>query len=133
MDNLPRQTPFHFAVEFNFAGLAAGADDRYFYHAGQTRAGQLQSWQDLSNADRIGLVDEWRGLDVSLTLSRRGALRAFPIQTVSQSESGFELVHQSTVVLPQWSIEADDHGRWEVSMNLRTNLELALSRLRSAA
>ena len=133
LDNLPRQTPLCFAVEFNFAGLAAGADDRYFYHANQSRAGQLQTWQDLSNADRIGLVDEWRGLDVSLTLSRRGGIRAFPIQTVSQSECGFELVHQSTVVLPQWSIEADDHGRWEVSMNLRANLELALSRLRSAA
>ncbi len=133
LDNLPRHTAFHFAVEFNFAGLAAGAENRYFYHADQPRAGQLQSRQDLSNADRIGLVDEWRGLDVSLSLSRRASLRAFPIQTVSQSECGFELVHQSTVVMPQWPVEADDHGRWEVSLTLRMNAEQALSRLGSAA
>jgi alpha-amylase len=79
------------------------------------------------------LVDEWRGLDVSLSLSRRGHIRAFPIQTVSQSEGGFELVHQSTVVMPQWSVEADERGRWEVTMKLRMDVARALSRLRAAA
>jgi alpha-amylase len=133
LENCPLHNPLHFAVEFNFAGLAAGADDRYFYHAGQARAGQLQTWQDLPNADRIGLVDEWRGLDVSLSLSHRGCIRAFPIQTVSQSEGGFELVHQSTVVLPQWSVEADERGRWEVTMKLRMDTARAMARLRTAA
>ena len=129
LENCPRESPLYFAVEFNFAGLAAGADDRYFYHAGQARAGQLQTWQDLADAERIGLVDEWRGLDVSLSLSRRGCIRAFPIQTVSQSEGGFELVHQSTVVMPQWSVEADENGRWEVTLNLRMDAARALARL----
>jgi alpha-amylase len=133
LENCPRQTPLCFAVELNFAGLAAGADDRYFYHAGQTRAGQTQTRQDLPNADKIGLVDEWRGLDVSLSLSRRGCIRAFPIQTVSQSEGGFELVHQSTVVMPQWQIEADEHGRWEVMLSLKLDVARALSRLPAAA
>ncbi|MHB1425279.1 MAG: alpha-amylase/4-alpha-glucanotransferase domain-containing protein [Gemmataceae bacterium] len=133
LENCPRENPLYFAVEFNFAGLAAGADDRYFYHAGQARAGQLQTWQDLTNAERIGLVDEWRGLDVSLSLSRRGCIRAFPIQTVSQSEGGFELVHQSTVVMPQWPVEADERGRWEVTMNLRLDAARAQARLPAAA
>jgi 4-alpha-glucanotransferase len=133
LDNCPRQNPLYFAIEFNFAGLAAGADDRYFYHAGQARAGQLQSRQDLPSADRIGLIDEWRGLDVSLSLSRRGRIGAFPIQTVSQSECGFELVHQSTVVMPQWSLEADEKGRWEVTLSLKMDVARALSRLRTAA
>ncbi|HEY7311837.1 MAG TPA: alpha-amylase/4-alpha-glucanotransferase domain-containing protein, partial [Gemmataceae bacterium] len=133
LENCPRQTPLCFAVEFNFAGLAAGADDRYFYHAGQARAGQLQTRQDLPDAEHIGLVDEWRGVDVSLSLSRRGCIRAFPIQTVSQSEGGFELVHQSTVVMPQWRVEADERGRWEVTLKLRMDVTRALSRLPAAA
>jgi alpha-amylase len=133
LENCPRQTPLCFAVEFNFAGLAAGAEDRYFYHAGQARAGQLQTRLDLPGAERIGLVDEWRGLDVSLSLSRRGCIRAFPIQTVSQSEGGFELVHQSTVVMPQWSVQPDEMGRWEVTMNLKLDVTRAMSRLRAAA
>ena len=36
----------------------------------------------------------------------------FPIETVSQSEAGFELVHQSVVVQPHWFITADRDGRW---------------------
>jgi alpha-amylase len=133
LENCPREKPLYFAVEFNFAGLAAGADDRYFYHAGQARAGQLQTRKDLADAERIGLVDEWRGLDVSLSLSRRGCIRAFPIQTVSQSEGGFELVHQSTVVMPQWSVEADERGRWETRLHLRMDATRALARVRPAA
>jgi alpha-amylase len=133
LENCPRPNPLCFAVEFNFAGLAAGADDRYFYHAGQARAGQLQTCHDLPNANQIGLIDEWRGLDVSLALSRPGCIAAFPIQTVSQSEGGFELVHQSTVVMPRWTVEADANGRWEVTLSLRMDATRALSRLRAAA
>src|SRR5262249_36137309 len=56
VEDLPPDARLHFAVEFNFAGMAAGADDRYFYHDGRQRAGQLQTLQDLAGVDRIGLV-----------------------------------------------------------------------------
>ncbi|HEV2948825.1 MAG TPA: alpha-amylase/4-alpha-glucanotransferase domain-containing protein [Gemmataceae bacterium] len=131
LENVPKDRALHFAVEFNFAGMAAGADDRYFYHNGQARAGQLQSLQNLSNADGIGLVDEWLGLDVSLALSKPGGIWAFPIQTVSQSEGGFELVHQSTAVLPHWHIQANADGSWEVS--IRMNLDVSRAEKRQPA
>jgi alpha-amylase len=127
LENVAR-TPVRFAVEFNFAGMAAGADDRYFYHDGQRRSGQLQMLQDLRETDRIGLVDEWLGLDVSLTLSKQGAIWAFPVQTVSQSEGGFELVHQSTAVVPHWQVEPNAEGRWEVRLGLRLDVSRALRR-----
>jgi alpha-amylase len=120
VENLPRDRKLHFAVELNFAGMAAGADDRYFYHAGKQRAGQLQTLQNLTNAGGIGLVDEWLGLDASVSLSRKGGIWAFPIQTVSQSEGGFELVHQSTAVMPHWLIEPDAQGRWKVMLTLKS-------------
>lgn len=128
LENLPRERALHFAVEFNFAGMAAGADDRYFYHDGRQRAGQLQTLQDLPDADRIGLVDEWLGLDASLTLSRRGGIWAFPIQTVSQSEGGYELVYQSTAVLPHWTVEPDAQGRWDVHLTLKLDVSRAAAR-----
>ena len=131
LENLPKDRSLHFAVEFNFAGMAAGADNRYFYHDGQPRAGQLQSLQNLSDADRIGLVDEWLGLDASLTLSKSGGIWAFPIQTVSQSEGGFELVHQSTAVLPHWQVQADVNGCWEVALKL--NLDVSRAEKRQSA
>ena len=128
LENLPKDRTVHFAVEFNFAGMAAGADDRYFYHNGQARAGQLQTLQDLRDADHLGLVDEWLGLDASLSLSRPGGFWAFPIQTVSQSEGGFELVHQSTAVLPHWQVQADSNGCWEVTIQLNLDVSRAESR-----
>ena len=133
LDSLPREPKLHFAVEFNFAGMAAGADDRYFYHDGRPQAGQLQILQDLANADCIGLVDEWLGLDVSVGLSRPGGIWAFPIQTVSQSEGGFELVHQSTAVVPHWIVEPDRHGRWEITVEMRLDVSRAEARLLEAA
>src|SRR5262249_51233314 len=49
LENLPHNLPVLFAVELNFAGMAAGADDRYFHYDGRPRAGQLQTLQDLTN------------------------------------------------------------------------------------
>lgn len=133
LENLPRDHRFHFAVELNFAGMAAGAEDRYFYYDGRPRAGQLQTLQDLHDAERLGLVDEWRGLDASVRLSRRGGIWAFPIQSVSQSEGGFELVHQSTAVLPHWHVAADHHGRWEVTLELMLDVSRVERRLKASA
>ena len=39
IEGLPRERAMHFSVEFNFAGLPSGADDRYF-HAGGDLAGR---------------------------------------------------------------------------------------------
>jgi alpha-amylase len=133
LENCLRGSRLHFAVECNFAGMAPHADDRYFYHDGQARAGQLQTRQDLHECEGLGLVDEWLGLDVSLRLSRRGGFWAFPVQTVSQSEGGFELVHQSTAVLPHWLVEPDAQGRWEVTLTMRLDTSRKEARLLAGA
>ncbi len=47
LEGLPTDRPLHFAVEFNFAGLPSGADDRYFrLPSGEVR-GQLGTQLDL--------------------------------------------------------------------------------------
>ena len=58
----------------------------------------------------LGLCDEWLGIDVALKTSRPTDFWTFPIETVSQSEGGFELVHQSTVVQPHWLVDAGAGG-----------------------
>jgi 4-alpha-glucanotransferase len=118
LENLPQNQPLHFAVELNFAGMPAGADDRYFSDAGGNRLGQLGARLDLADAFGLGLTDEWQGIDVGLKMSRKTRFWTFAIETVSQSEGGFELVHQSVVVMPHWIVEADKDGRWSVTMQL---------------
>ena len=56
-------------------------------------------------------------------------LWAFPIETVSQSEGGFELVHQSVAVLPHWHVHGDANGRWSAALQLIADTSLAESRM----
>ncbi|HEY2759690.1 MAG TPA: alpha-amylase/4-alpha-glucanotransferase domain-containing protein, partial [Pirellulales bacterium] len=100
IEGLPRDRTLHFSVEFNFAGLPAGADDRYFYRADHERLGQLGTALNLTDASELNLIDEWLGLDVGLAFNRPTGLWSYPIETVSQSEGGFELVHQAVCVQP---------------------------------
>jgi alpha-amylase len=118
LENLPQDRPLCFAVELNFAGLPAGADDRWFRDLDGRRLGQLGARLDLTDALGLGLVDEWLGINVGLRASRPTHFWTFPVETVSQSEGGFELVHQSTVVQPHWQVTPDREGRWAVSFKL---------------
>ena len=134
LEGLPRDRPFHFAVELNFAGLPAGEDDRYFYQqAGNRRLGHLGSRLDLDDGSELGMVDEWLGIDLQLSVNRPTRLWAFPIETVSQSEGGFELIHQSIVVQPHWLVQGDADGSWSASMNLVVDTSAAENRADSTA
>lgn len=124
---------FHFAVEFNFAGLPSGADDRYFYDKDRHRLGELGTRLDLCDATHLGLVDEWLGIDVQWSANRPSNVWTFPIETVSQSEGGFELVHQSVVVQPHWFVRGDSAGRWSVTMHLTADTRQAEHRMRPAS
>ena len=118
IEGLPPGKRFHFGVETNFAGMPSNADDRFFYDANAERLGHLGSVLDLGSTDYLGLIDQWLGANVQFTFNRPSSIWCFPIETVSQSESGFESVHQSVCVVPHWMIEGDRDGRWSVSMDL---------------
>jgi alpha-amylase len=134
LDALPQNVPLHFGVEFNFAGMAAGASDRYYYDAVGRQMGPLESVQELPATERIGLVDEWLGLDVALEFSQTAGIWTFPIQTISQSEGGFEAVHQSSAVIPHWEFTAPADGKWSVRITLAIDTSAAHARrLREAA
>lgn len=135
LSNLPKDYRMHFAVELNFAGMPGGAENRYFHGDGGfkgQRFGNLSTNLDLSAGTEIGLYDDWLGLDVCLTADRSTDFYAFPIETVSQSEGGFELVHQSVAVQPHWRIIPDASGVWEVEMQLVLDTTTARQRDREA-
>lgn len=133
LEGLPATVPLHFGIEFHFAGLAAGAPDRFFYTDHEDHLGPLESQLDLADVELIGLVDQWLGLDVALGFSQPSGIWTFPIQTVSNSERGFELVHQSTAVVPHWLVEADAQGRWRIEITLSADTSAAEARQHPAA
>ena len=123
IEGLPPGRPFDFGVEFNFAGLPAGADDRFFYDERCERMGHLGTVLNIESTDYIGLIDQWLGANVQWTANRPTGLWCFPVATVSQSEGGFELVHQSVCMIPHWVVQGDANGQWTVSMDLIVTCE----------
>jgi hypothetical protein len=123
LSGLPPDFRQHLAVEFNFAGLPAAAEGRFFTAADGRPLGDLGRRLDLEGCAGLGLVDGWLGIDARLgfAAASNGAAAgvwAFPICSVSQSEGGFELVHQSVVVMPHWIVTPDARGAWRVAITL---------------
>jgi len=98
----------------------------------QETLGQLGSQLSLTNETQLGLVDQWLGIAVRLSANRPMDIWTYPVETVSQSEGGFELVHQSVVVQPHWIITADDTGCWHVKLQLEADTSAAESRQRQS-
>ena len=109
-----------FGSEFNFCLLAGYAKDRYYKIEGVNLGDNaLASRGENEGVLRVNLVDEWKGFVVSLELDRAATLWRFPIETVSQSESGFEKTYQSSVVFPNWKFALNPGEKWRVKIVLR--------------
>jgi alpha-amylase len=122
-----------FGVEFNFAGLPAGLDNRYYHAANGVRLGHLGSRLDLPDTRELAARDEWLGIDVRWESDRATQMWAFPVESVSQSEGGFELVHQSIALIPHWRVRGDARGQWSVAMRVTADTRIAESRAVRAA
>ena len=120
LEGLPVDFQGRFAVEFNFAGIPDGQDDRFFLSAEGKKLGQVGKTLNLESQTQLELVDQWLDVAAGLQFEQPTSVWAFPIQSVSQSEAGFELVHQSVVVQPNWLVRPDENGRWVAVMRLTT-------------
>ncbi len=63
----------------------------------------------------VRVVDAWSGLAARLTPRSAGYALALPVQTISQSEAGYERVAQQVALLSHWSLGRDREGagaRW---------------------
>ncbi len=116
LEELPVGVPIRFAVEINLAGMAGHADDRYYSDVDGERLGLLDARLDLHESTGITLTDEWLDLGIDLTWSVPGGLWCFPIETVSLNVNSYEAVYQSSAVIPNWIISADESRRWEVAI-----------------
>ena len=106
-----------FAPEFNLSMLAGNAHDRFYYDSRRDSLGPLISEGESNDEKIFGIKDLYQKIDIAFNLTRPAQLWYFPIQTVSQSEGGFELVYQSSVILPRWSIKLSPQEKWSVRIS----------------
>ncbi|HER43854.1 MAG TPA: DUF1926 domain-containing protein, partial [Candidatus Eisenbacteria bacterium] len=109
-----------FAVESVFSLLAGDAPDRYFRFPGRDLDDpRLASTGEERNVDAFSLVDEWLGIEIGIELEPPALVWRFPIETVSNSESGFERVYQGSAVTAVWplAVEAGGEARFSVRLS----------------
>jgi len=109
-----------FGMEWNFAMLAGQADDRYYFCDSDENAGPLIAELHRPDVQRFGLVDEWQRIRVLFEFSDSVSLYTFPVETVSQSESAYEKVYQSSVLYPviPLNLKHGEHKTFSYTINI---------------
>lgn len=114
-----------FGVEFNMSFLAGDAPDRYYEIPGHVlKSRRLASEGELNNVSGVRVVDEWMGYFMDMRFKGTATLWRFPVETVSQSEAGFERVYQCSSIMPLWKLSLKPGGTW------KSSIEVSLGRWR---
>lgn len=108
-----------FGPEMAFALLAGDAPDRYYkFDDHEIEDARLCSIGEVKAVSNVSLIDQWLGLDIQLSWQAPAKVWRFPIETISQSESGFERVYQNSVVLPLWPLNLATGDSWHQRIEL---------------
>jgi 4-alpha-glucanotransferase len=111
-------SPAQFAVglEIVLNLLAPNVPDRYIEFAGERRP---LEWSGVVEGSQLRVVDEWQ--DVAVEIDARGASHLWisPIETVSESEEGFERVYQGSQILGVWSASLNASEPWNAATIMR--------------
>ncbi len=87
-------------VEFNFTLLAGDAADRFYTCPGHSlESARLISEGALDGVASFGMQDDWHKFKLSMVFSPSVSLWRFPVETISQSEDGFERTYQGSCLL----------------------------------
>jgi hypothetical protein len=89
--------------------LAPSVPDRYFESNGQRYP---LRWAGALPAVPLRAVDEWQKVSVGIEAPEAREFWLAPIETVSESEEGFERVYQGSQILAVWSLELEADGKW---------------------
>ena len=114
----PAAVATHFAVETSWGLLGGNGPTASGQVPGQAPFG-LQVPTATGPSQELALRLGWLSMEVGLHFSRPAQLWLFPLETISNSEAGFEAIYQGTCVFARWPIELAPGGTWSVSLECR--------------
>ena len=98
--------------------LAANDPSRYFESGGVRHP---LNFGGESAATELRLVDEWQGVAISFVAPEAQAFWVSPIETISESEEGFERVYQGSQILAVWPFEIAPNSSFQASLSLHVS------------
>jgi len=108
----PEKINFWFGIEFNFS-LPSGNTAGCTFHFSKKEE-RVDSAGSIDQQKEVRMSDKVVGLTSWLTFSQLASLWYFPLETISQSESGFERSYQGSVLLANWQIALEANENWEL-------------------
>jgi alpha-amylase len=80
--------------------------------------GKRQSlrWAGAAPASELQFVDEWQNIRVTLLAENAKDYWVAPIETISESEEGFERVYQGSQVMAVWPAEFRPGKEWKARL-----------------
>jgi len=113
-----------FGSEANIGLLAGNADDRRYVVPGHKLedappgGGERPASQGaLDGVGEVRLEDDWSGVRVAFSLEPAAGFWRFPLETVSQSEDGFERNYQASSLLFHWRLLLEPKASEKVAVN----------------
>jgi 4-alpha-glucanotransferase len=101
-------------VVVNF--LARSASDRYFESGGKRFP---LDWSAEVPASQLRVADEWQRVGVTLVAPDAQEFWICPIETVSESEDGFERIYQGSQIVTVWPLALSRGTEWNGQLNFR--------------
>jgi alpha-amylase len=112
----PASVQFTVGLEMVINLLAPNVPDRFIEFAGSKKPLQ---WSGVADGSRVRLVDEWQDVAVEIETRDAHKLWVSPIDTVSESEEGFERVYQGSQILAVWNVTLSSSESWSAETVMR--------------
>ncbi len=105
----PGAASVNIGVEVVINFLAPAAPDRYFESEGQRFP---LRWAAAVPGPGLRVVDEWQRAAVAFEAPHARTFWVSPIETVSESEDGFERIYQGSQVVAVWPVDLASGTEW---------------------
>jgi alpha-amylase len=102
---------FELAVVWNVNLLGGGHNPAAYYEAAPGERTPHDVAGEVASAARLTLGNDHEGVRIDATLEAAARLTWYPVETVSNSEGGFERVYQGSSLLFRWPVSLAPGGR----------------------
>jgi len=112
---------FLFLDEWNLTLLAGDAPDRNYFVTGRSlHQSNLVSVGEETGVTEMGMKDGWLQLEIQFKTDKPAKFLRYPVETISQSEGGFEKVYQGSCLLLGWEVflKPGERFKTQVATNL---------------
>jgi alpha-amylase len=110
-------------VEWALTMLGGGGNPQAWWDLGRERTGH-DAVGAASQVQRIGQGNSWLGLSLETSVSALADAWHAPIETVSNSEAGFERVYQGGALLLSWPVTIPAGDTWSATVVHQATVEI---------